>query len=70
MIILLVLERMRESHSQHKLWISREDMARLNELAMRQGWVSRVGKKAGQMDLQHTLTQVIAAGLQKLAKDK
>ncbi len=64
------ISRMRETHTQHKVWIAHDDMARLEALAVSQGWLNGVGKHAGQMNLQHTLTEVIKAGLAAMGKNE
>jgi hypothetical protein len=58
--------RMAENHEHFSLYIPKKDYARVQELALREGWINRTGRNSGQPHIQQALTAVISEGLSVL----
>ncbi len=54
------------THELKNIWIPKPDIARLDEVAQREGWIAENGSKAGQMNFQQTIVEVLQVGLKSL----
>jgi hypothetical protein len=58
--------KMTVTHEYKHIWIHKADIARIEALAQKRGWLADTGRNAGQVNFQQAINEILQAGLKCL----
>jgi hypothetical protein len=58
--------KMGADHALKNIWIHKADIARIEALAQKRGWLADTGRNAGQVNFQQAINEILQAGLKCL----